>query len=90
MIVDGLYKKLLRLDRIRMNEDRKAFVLPAFQFTKKEREICESVPDCLVELHSNIPITKTALLACMRKGVCQIANAHLPTHVRIHIDNDDV
>lgn len=73
-----------------MNEDRKAFVLPAFQFTNKEREICKRIPDCLVELHSKIPKTKTALLACMRKGICQIANAHLPTHVAIHIDYDDV
>lgn len=90
MIVDGLYKKLLRLDRIKMNEDRKAFVLPAFQFTNKEREICKRIPDCLVELHSKMPKTKIALLACMRKGICQIANAHLPTHVGIQYDYDDV
>lgn len=86
--VVGCYEHLVTLDRNQMNVDRTAFVLPAFQFTLKEREICNQVDDCLSVLKVKIPSNKTELLQCMREGVCQIANARLPTHVSFKPETD--
>ena len=76
-----LYEGLQRIDAATANADRVAFVLPAFQFTPKVREICKTQPDCFAQLKGELPSSKTELLACMHKQVCQIANAFLPTHV---------
>ena len=76
-----MYEQLKGIQSAELMQERLALVLPAFQFTLKEREICEKVEDCLSVLKPKIPASKDQLLSCMRKGVCQIANARLPTHV---------
>jgi hypothetical protein len=80
--VVGLYEALRAIPPEQLNQDRFAFALPAFQFTLAEREICKTNANCFDELRSKLPETKEDLLTCMRKGVCQIANARLPTHVK--------
>lgn len=82
--VDGLYEKLMTIPSTQLNEDRIAFVLPAFQFTPKEREICRTTDNCFEQLSPKLPTTKADLLKCMRSQVCQIANGFLPTHVSIN------
>ena len=79
--IDGLYEKLSSISTAQLNEDRIAFVLPAFQFTPEEREICKSDDHCFNQLSSKLPTTKSELLKCIRSKVCQIANGFLPTHV---------
>lgn len=81
--IDGLYEQLLKIQVEQLEDPREALVLPAFQFTLTEREVCKEVEDCLSELKPKLPANKTQLLSCIREGVCQIANARLPTHVVI-------
>lgn len=76
-----LYEGLQQIDAATANLDRVAFVLPAFQFTTKVREICKTTPNCFEQLKKDLPSNKAELLNCMHREVCQIANARLPTHV---------
>ena len=79
--LDGLFEKLSSIPASQLNEDRIAFVLPAFQFTPNEREICKTDNYCFDKLSPKLPTTKAELLKCIRMKVCQIANGFLPTHV---------
>ncbi|KNB43828.1 glycosyltransferase-like protein [Blastocystis sp. subtype 4] len=78
--VDGLYEGLSLISTFLLNQDRIAFVLPAFQFTPKKRAICKEVENCFNSLSRYLPKDKPSLLRCMRNKVCQIANGFLPTH----------
>ena len=85
--VDGLYEGLSLISTFLLNQDRIAFVLPAFQFTPKKRAICKEVENCFNSLSRYLPKDKPSLLRCMRNKVCQIANGFLPTHVCFLIDS---
>lgn len=76
----NLYTALHQIDFSPFSNRKIAFMIPIFQYTVEERAKC-STDSCFEGMVSRIPRTTAALLACIRGGQCQIANAYLTTHV---------
>ena len=78
----NLYSALRQIDFSPYSTMKIAFMVPIFQYTVEERAKC-TTDACFEGMVSRIPRTTAALLACIRGGQCQVANAYLTTHVSL-------
>lgn len=77
-----MYELIKSADLTQYINKKVAIIIPLFQFTKQYKKQCHT-PGCFERMFKNRPRTKEQLLDCMEKAECQIANAHLQTHVGI-------